>query len=43
MSSIPAIFVWVGGITMGFGKFTDTLLQVLGHIFCNCSGNELGE
>ena len=25
MSSIPAIFVWVGGITMGFGKLTGNI------------------
>ena len=25
MSSIPAIFVWVGGIMMGFGKFTGNI------------------
>ena len=25
MSSIPAIFVWVGGITMRFGKFTGNI------------------
>ena len=25
VSSIPAIFVWVGGITMGFGKFAGNI------------------
>ena len=25
MSSIPAIFVWVGWMTMGFGKFTGNI------------------